>query len=347
MKVAFIIPSLANKGPNLVVKNLVSGLVSKNIHCVVYYFDDICEIAMDAPTQKLSFTQSIVFNEFDVVHSHGIRPDAYVFWHKPQNCSAHCISTLHSFLKIDLSYQYNAFVAFFAVKMWRFFLKRHDTIAVLSNTAKQYYRKWFPRKSIKVAYNAREIDLSNSETLAYENEIVQFKNQYSIIGVNALLTKIKGINLLIETLPLLPNYALVIVGDGKERAHLERLALQKNVKNRCLFTGYQKNAFRYLKFYDIFAMSSYSEGFPLSLLEAAQYKKNTICSDIDIFRELFSEEEVSFFELDNPKSLVNAILLASQSPKGQHFYEFCLKKYSLDVFTSSYLQIYNQNKFHS
>lgn len=41
-------------------------------------------------------------------------------------------------------------------------------------------------------------------------------------------------------------------------------------------------------------MSSRSEGFPLSLLEAMIYKRNIVCSDIPIFKEILSENEVTF-----------------------------------------------------
>ncbi len=295
---------------------------------------------MDAPTHIISFSQAIDFNKFDIVHSHGIRPDAYVFFHKPKACSARCISTLHSYLNIDLSYQYNAFVAFFAVRIWRFLLKKHDKIVVLSKDAKRYYQKWFQKKTIKVAYNATELKIPDDEPLAFESDIIQLKKQFSIIGANALLTKRKRIDLLIKALPLLSNYALVIVGDGKERKHLEHLALRNKVADRCLFTGYQKNAYRYLKFYDIFAMPSCSEGFPLALLEAAMYKKNTICSNIPLFHELFSEKDVTFFELDHVESLANAILSANQTHKGQQLYETCLNQYSIAHFIESYKQVY-------
>ena len=48
----------------------------------------------------------------NVVHSHGIRPDFYVFLHKPLSCRAVCISTVHSFIFEDLASQYNKLVSF-------------------------------------------------------------------------------------------------------------------------------------------------------------------------------------------------------------------------------------------
>ena len=340
MKVAFIIPSLANRGPVLVVKDLVSGLVKRNVQCMVYYFDNIHEVEMDAPTQRITFRQHVPFNDFDVVHSHGIRPDAYVFFHKPKRCLARCISTLHSYLNIDLAYQYNAFIAFLFSPIWRFFLRKHDTMVVLSNDAKQYYQKWFPEKSIEVVYSSRVVKVESTDNLAFERDLVRLKHKFSIIGVNASLTRTKGIDLLIDALPLLPEHALVIVGDGKERRRLEQQAIRNGVTNRCLFLGYQTNAYRYLRLYDIFAMTSRVEGFGLTLLEAAQYKKNIVCSNINIFRELFTDDDVTFFELDDIPSLANAIKSAGVTNKEQHLFDTCSKKYSMDNFVESYRKVY-------
>jgi glycosyltransferase involved in cell wall biosynthesis len=340
MKVAFIIPALANKGPVLVVKDLVSGLAKRGVQCMVYYFDDIHEIEMDAPTEQIKFRKRIPFDNFDVVHSHGIRPDAYVFFHKPKPCSARCISTLHNYMKIDLAYQYNAVIAFFATKLWCFFLKKHDIIAVLSNDAKRYYQSWFPSKPVEVAYNSRKIEIENVEILFRENDILELKKTFSIIGVNALLTATKGIDQIIDALPFLPNHALVIVGNGKEETNLKQQALKNCVADRCLFLGYQKSAHRYLKFYDIFVVPSRAEGFSLTWLEAAQYKKNTVCSNIPVFQELLSNDDVTFFELNNISSLTNAIISAAHTDKGQHLFETYSKKYTQYNFVTSYQSVY-------
>jgi len=245
-------------------------------------------------------------------------------------------------MKVDLAYQYNTFIAFFATKLWRFFLKKHDAIVVLSNDAKRYYQSWFPNKPVEVVYNSRKIEIANTtDPLAFENDILKLKNQFSIIGVNALLTARKGVDQLIDALPSLPNHALVIVGNGKEETNLKQQTLKNSVADRCLFLGYQKNAHHYLKFYDIFALPSRAEGFPLTLLEAAQDKKNTVCSNILVFQELLTNDEVTFFELNNIPSLVDAIILATRTDKGQHLFETCSKKYSQDNFVKSYLSVYS------
>src|SRR4051794_40426911 len=94
--------------------------------------------------------------------------------------------------------------------------------------------------------------------------------------------------------------------------YLRQLAADVGVLSRCIFLGYQPNARDYLSFFDLFIIPSYSEGFPLGLLEAAQHHLPIVCSDIGIFKELFTQEEVSFFEVDNVQSLVKSILHAQQ-----------------------------------
>ena len=100
------------------------------------------------------------------------------------------------------------------------------------------------------------------------------------------------------------------MGDGKERQPLQELAQTLGVADRVLFVGRKPAGFRFLQLADIFVMPSYSEGFPLAMLEAASMQKAIVCSDIPVFREIFSEQEIVTFELDNTNSLRDALITA-------------------------------------
>jgi glycosyltransferase involved in cell wall biosynthesis len=54
-------------------------------------------------------------------------------------------------------------------------------------------------------------------------------------------------------------------------------------------------------------MPSRSEGFGLALIEAVQQKVPVICSDISVFKELFTNDEVTFFRSGSLPSLTNAL----------------------------------------
>jgi glycosyltransferase involved in cell wall biosynthesis len=62
-------------------------------------------------------------------------------------------------------------------------------------------------------------------------------------------------------------------------------------------------------------MPSRSEGFGLALIEAVQQRIPVICSDIDVFKELFTADEVTFFRSGNQADLSSAFSIASETRK--------------------------------
>ena len=83
MKIAFILPSLINKGPIVVVNNVVKYLKSYVEQIDVYYFDATPAMDFDCPVYKIRMNQAIDFDKYDIIHSHCLRPDKYVIkWRK-------------------------------------------------------------------------------------------------------------------------------------------------------------------------------------------------------------------------------------------------------------------------
>lgn len=64
------------------------------------------------------------------------------------------------------------------------------------------------------------------------------------------------------------NARLVIVGDGPERASLEKIRTQLNLSHSVDFAGWQKNPYAYIRGATCFVLSSRFEGFGLVLIEA-------------------------------------------------------------------------------
>jgi glycosyltransferase involved in cell wall biosynthesis len=61
---------------------------------------------------------------------------------------------------------------------------------------------------------------------------------------------------------------LCLVGDGPDRAHLERYAHALGVAQRCLFLGYQDDVARFYAAMDVLLLPSANEGTPVSVIEA-------------------------------------------------------------------------------
>lgn len=347
MKIAFIIPSLANRGPIIVVKELIEQMTINNHLCTVFYFDEKKEVDFSCPVYKIKKGDRVDFSQFKIVHSHGIRPDRYVWKHRKYDNQSQTIyiSTIHNFVMDDLKYQYNRIIAWIFGNIWmRVWLSRHDKIVVLSRYAISYYEKWFTHNKLAYAYNTRTLDTSKNLITGELNELQLFKGDSVLIGANALLSPRKGIDILVKYLNKLPdNYKLFIVGDGKSRKYLETLSRQYGVSDRCHFAGYKVDAYRYLSHYDIFAMPSRSEGFPLALLEAAIYKCPSVTSDIPIIKEAFDNSTVSMFELSRPETITEAIDKATNNPLlGENMFKKYKESYSPEKMYQRYIEIYKE-----
>lgn len=347
MKIAYLIPALSNKGPVLVVKELTSALLKKGVKCDVYYYDDIVEVGFDCQTFKISYFEDINFDEYDIVHTHMLRPDAYGYLKsfKKKNRKK-LITTIHNYVKEELSYSYNIGKATIGVILWKLFWSRYLNIIVLSNDAKKYYSRYIPASILNVVHNGRNV---NTALKIDDQDKVLFstlrKNNSIILGTIAAFNARKGLEQIVKVLPFNERLAFVIVGDGPQKEELLDLAISLGVEKRCYFLGSRDNGFRYNAAFDIYVMPSRSEGVPLALIEAASYKKPIVCSNIDVLVEMFDPDEVCFFSLDNIQSLDFAIREAS-SEKGIEYsgkaYLKYTKMYTSEIMANKYLDIYTK-----
>ncbi|MFN3943830.1 MAG: glycosyltransferase [Allosphingosinicella sp.] len=91
-----------------------------------------------------------------------------------------------------------------------------------------------------------------------------------VVGTVAGLRKVKNLPRLVRAFAKLPvaNSRLVIVGEGPESEAIAAEARARGVADRVLMPGFVADPARYMGQFDIFALSSDSEQFPISLVEA-------------------------------------------------------------------------------
>jgi glycosyltransferase involved in cell wall biosynthesis len=346
MKIAFILPSLAQKGPIIVVKDCIDQFY-REIDIDVYYFDDIVEIKFNCPVYRISYNDDIDFAKYDIIHSHMYRADKYV-WKNRKKIIGKTITTVHCDIRKDLMFNYNIVVSLIYRWIWLLFISSHDKVIVLTNhSMNTYYRYHVAEKKLARIYNGRPIPIvdaiNNTDRLLIEN----IKDSgFKIIGSNALLTKRKGLHYIIKILPYIEDFVFIVVGDGKEMKNLRNLAMHLKVHDRCYFLGSKKDAISYLNYYDVYAMPSVSEGFSLALIEATMSKKSCICSDIEVLREIFTSEEVTFCKPWNINSLKQAIneAYSQRNEKGQKAYERSSKYYTSEIMGRCYFELYKTLK---
>lgn len=93
-----------------------------------------------------------------------------------------------------------------------------------------------------------------------------------LIGAVGRLAEEKAFDTLIRSVHALAGRGLdarlVVVGEGGERVHLERLAADLGVRDRVTLPGWQADVRGYFEAMDVFALSSRREGLPNVVLEA-------------------------------------------------------------------------------
>lgn len=343
MRIALFLTSLSNSGPIIVARDLASLLVAAGHNVSVFYFKDKIELDFPCETIKLSMTSHFNWDKFDVIHCHGLRPDLFILLRKPLHCKTPVCTTLHSYLFQDHAYKYGRRWAWLTGRFVLASTLRDDLVITLSKHAMEYYKKYLPTEKLSYAYNTRTCE-HKDVAIDVKQRITEFKGNCILLGANCCISHRKGLHQIVEALPTLENTKFCIVGDGPEKENLKELAEKLNVCDRILFLGRQPMGHIFLPFYDCFVMPSYSEGFPLALLEAASYSKATVCSNIPIFQEILTSEETSFFELDNKDSLIAALhrTIQNRESLANNIHKKFHETYSPECFVTRHLEIYQQ-----
>ncbi len=93
-----------------------------------------------------------------------------------------------------------------------------------------------------------------------------------VVGWIGRMTAVKRTEDIARTLQALVRRGvdayLCLVGDGPDRARLERRMHELGVAKRCLFVGYQENVARFYDAMDALLLTSVNEGTPVSVIEA-------------------------------------------------------------------------------
>lgn len=161
--------------------------------------------------------------------------------------------------------------------------RRTDMTVAVSAPLKDVLAKFLPRNTdIRIVKNGVDTDLyspsKGSQKLRSE---LKLSPATPIIGSVGRLEPIKGYDVMIEAMGALrqiynqdsllesvPFPHLVIVGDGSQKEKLEQRTRQLGIQHSVTFSGWRDDIQDILPEFDIFTMSSHSEGTSVSLLEA-------------------------------------------------------------------------------
>lgn len=344
MRIAYILPSLARFGPNIVIHSIISSEIVKGHEIVVYYFDEKEDtLCFDCPTHKIGMDDVIDFDYFDIIHSSMLRPDRYVYKNRKKIKKAQTVTTIHQDIYSNLRSTYNLFVSKFITPIWLRYISTFTVAVPISGVIRSLYSNILSNLS-PVIYNGVNVDYNPScQEKAYVEQIEKLKERGAIVlGTYAQITFIKGVEQIVDLVKYRTDISAVIIGEGNAKASLIRKVKDLGLGDRVLFLPYLQGAYNYLDGIDVYVMPSRSEGFGMAMVEAALTKTPIVCSDIGVFREIFDDTQASFFKLDDIVSMSEAVnnVLLRKEYFAENSYNHALAHFSKDTMAKQYLQLY-------
>jgi glycosyltransferase involved in cell wall biosynthesis len=118
-----------------------------------------------------------------------------------------------------------------------------------------------------------------------------------VVGTVAGLRAIKNLPRLVRACAAAgDNVRLVIVGEGPEKATILAEAQSVGLGDRLLVPGFMADPARYIGLFDIFALSSDSEQFPISLIEAMAAGLPVAATDVGDIKSMVSQANQGFIK---------------------------------------------------
>ncbi len=236
-------------------------------------------------------------------------------------------------------------------------------IALSPQQKERLVNKYQICNSDKIAVIPLAIDIeTNSELRAKSRTYYGLDDATVFIGVVGRLVKIKNLSLFLDGVDYLlkngvNNFRVLIVGDGDDKenlmAHLRSLKIaysygeSEGFANKSIvhFSSWQRELASIYAGLDVVALTSLSEGTPMSLMEAQLTKNAVIACNVGGVGDIIPEGKGLLFDIDNPQSFYDALFtLVSSEPLrndiSKQAQEYAKQAYSVDYMMDKILDVY-------
>ena len=179
-----------------------------------------------------------------------------------------------------------------------FFFKHCNLIPVaLSGNIKQTVIEEYglPPENIPIVFNG--IDLSR----CCVKESYSRKGNFKILHIGRF-QEVKNHKGLIEAFAIFnekfPDSELFMIGDGETRGAIETIVKSKNLENVVTFLGPQKNVHKYISQMDIFTLTSFYEGIPMTLIEAMGSGMPIVATNVGGISDMLDDKSALLVSVD-------------------------------------------------
>lgn len=192
--------------------------------------------------------------------------------------------------------------------------------SVSSDLKQHMVAEGFPARRVQVVYNG--IDPAHrpavSERAAARAALGVPRGAF-VVGTVGRLDPVKNLTLFLQAHALLrqrhPGAFAVIVGDGPERAALERTAAELGVRAAVSFTGYRSDVRALLPAFDVYLNCSNYEGVSLTILEAMAAAVPVVATAVGGNPEVVVDRETGYLVPPRATAVADALGMVLRSPK--------------------------------
>jgi glycosyltransferase involved in cell wall biosynthesis len=236
----------------------------------------------------------------DILHSHGYLPDVLAA-SLGRNFPAARVSTVHGFTGGKWR---NRFYEWLQRRSY----VRFDAVIAVS---KKLAFDLTPRASTEALHMLPNAWMPTEEPLSPETACEALSLSLGVfhIGWVGRISREKGADILIEALPALSDIKLhvTLIGDGVDRAELEHRVIELHLEDRVSFHGEIALASRLFPAFDLYVLSSRTEGTPITLFEAMHAAVPIVATSVGGVPDVVSSEDALLISPENPLALASAI----------------------------------------
>ena len=286
--------------------------------------------------------------DIDVIHAHLDKP-----------VIAGLLATFFCSVKVVAHEHGPIFTNSFKNKVFRVFIRmlqhRADKFIAVSNAAAEQLIKKLniPKEKITVVYNAVELDKfqPNSETRLSLRRQLDINDNKTVIGFIGRLSHLKGPDILLEAFKLLAekneNFMLAYLGDGEMKQSLVEKAASLGLSDQVRFLGYRQDVADVINIFDIAAITSRQDAFPLTPLELLSMKVPLVSCNVYGLAEVVKNGVNAMVPEKNEQDYIAECIqkLAGDAGLRQRLTQAgteTAKRFGVDVLVQSIEEIYKQ-----
>jgi len=278
--------------------------------------------------------------EYDVLHIHT----------NNVSCIIELLAAKLAGVKIRIAHSHNTKSRNIKTHLrWRFLipLVANYRFACGEEAGKWLYGKRFRKlKNSKVIPNAIDVE-KFSYNEKYREEIRKEFNieDKIVIGNIGRIEEVKNQKFLVDIIENMDSAVVLIVGTGTLKEELKDYAEKKGAADKVIFAGVRSDVHKFYSAFDCFAMPSFHEGFPVTLVEAQCGGVPIIASD-KISEECNLTGEIVFLPIDRStqewiKRIDEKIELSSAEKRGEALELIKKSPYNISTMVKQIEKIYN------